>query len=237
MNHLLIGWFFFLLCTMGKGKEKIQWKNQVINFIAIVLGVYAAFYLTNRKLDSDKRALEQQYMQSMLDDLRTDAHQLTASTDTLHYYVRLLASLTSHIYSGKIPQDSLSTMIQGLYVNLAFVPRNNTYQTLVASGSIDIFKDFALRQQIVELYHQYYGAIAVVDRLNEQQRTSIINPYLMKNIKYGSMGRVTNADSLWSDHEFTNIVITCYYFLNLKYENDRVALEKCEALINKLEQL
>src|SRR5690606_3745568 len=129
------------------------------------------------KLESDKRALERQYIQSMLEDLKNDERQLTESTDTLLYYCNLLASLTKHVYSGKIPEDSLSEMIRGLYLYLPFIPRNSTYQTLVASGNIDIVREFSLRQQIVELYHQHYGAIAVVDRLNEQQRTLMINPY------------------------------------------------------------
>ncbi len=223
---------------MGKkNKERIQWKNQIINFVAIVFGVYVAFYLTNRKLESDKHSLEQQYIQSILEDVKTDEHQLTASTDTLSYYRNLLAALTGHIYSGKIPQDSLFEMIQSLYVYLPFIPRNNTYQTLVASGSVDIIKDFTLRQQIVELYHQHYGAISVVDRLNEQQRAWLINPYLIKNIQYGSGGRIANSEALWSNSEFSNIATTCYYYLNLKYEYDSKALEKCRVLREKLEQL
>lgn len=222
---------------MGKGKEKIQWKNQVINFIAIVLGVYAAFYLTNRKLESDKRALEQLYIQSILEDVKTDELQLKASTDTLRYYRNILASLTRHIYAGKFPQDSLSEMFYALYAYIPFIPQNNTYQTLVASGSVDIIKDFALRQQIVELYNQHYGAIAVVDRLNEQQRAWLINPYLIKNIQYGSQGRVVNSEALWSSSEFSNIATTCYYSINVKYEYDKGALEKCRALREKLERL
>ncbi|MBX2962991.1 MAG: hypothetical protein KF687_10805 [Cyclobacteriaceae bacterium] len=222
---------------MGKGKERIQWRNQIINFIAIVVGVYVAFYLTNQKLENDKGALEQQYIQSMLEDLKTDEQQLTESTDTLLYYRNMLASLTKHIYSGEIPVDSLSEMIQALYVYLPFIPRNNTYQTLVASGSIDIIKDFTLRQQIVELYHQHYGAIAVVDRLNEQQRVWLINPYLIRTIQYGNLGRILNIQTLWSSSEFSNMVTTCYYSINLKYEYDKSALEKCRVLRNRLEQL
>lgn len=222
---------------MAKKKERIQWKNQIINFVAIVVGVYVAFYLTNRKLESDKRALERQYIQSMLEDLKNDERQLTESTDTLLYYRNLLASLTKHVYSGKIPEDSLSEMIRGLYLYLPFIPRNSTYQTLVASGNIDIVREFSLRQQIVELYHQHYGAIAVVDRLNEQQRTLMINPYLIRTIQYGGQGKIMNTQALWSSSEFSNIITTCYYSINLKYEYDRAALDKCRALRNKLEQL
>jgi hypothetical protein len=222
---------------MAKKRERIQWKNQIINFVAIVLGVYVAFYLTNRKLESDKRALEKQYIQSMLEDLKIDENQLTESTDTLRYYRNLLASLTNYVYSSRIPEDSLSEMIQGLYVYLPFIPRNNTYQTLLASGSIDVIKDFTLRQQIVELYHQHYGAIAVVDRLNEQQRAWLINPYLVRTIQYGSGGRIVNTQELWSSSEFSNIVSACYYSINLKYEYDMAALDKCRALRSKLEKL
>ncbi|GIV35784.1 MAG: hypothetical protein KatS3mg032_0163 [Cyclobacteriaceae bacterium] len=202
-----------------------------------MLGVYVAFYLTNRKLENDKRALEKQYIQSMLEDLKMDEQQLTESTDTLKYYQSLLASLANYVHSNRIPGDSASVMIQGLYVYLPFIPRNNTYQTLVSSGSVDVIKDFALRQEIVELYHQHYGAIAVVDRLNEQQRNWLINPYLIRTIQYGSGGKVVNTQTLWSSSQFSNIVSTCYYSLNLKYEYDKAALEKCRSLRSKLEQL
>lgn len=221
---------FFILNRIMEKSEKVQWKNQLVNFVAVVVGVYAAFYLTNWKSNRDERDLEKSYLMSMSLDLKSDIEQLQQSTDTLRYYRSMLATLTRDIYSGRIPgPDSLMTMINGLYLYVPFIPGNSTYQSMLESGNLDVIEDFELRKYITELYHIHYGAIEVVDRLNNEQRANLINPYMFDHFVFGRHG-LTNADKLWKEPAFGNLVTSCYYSLNLKLMYDSIALQESKDL-------
>jgi len=214
---------------MAKNKEKIQWKNQLVNLIAIIIGVYVAFYLTERSANANSRQQAQTYLSSMVDDLEVDIASLSIATDTLASFLKVSRMLTNSILSQRIPEDSVQMMINSLYLIVPFTPQDNSYQLLKTSGKFDAISDLDLRRKITELYYQHYGAIKVADDLTNQQRTVIILPYLMKNIRYSSTG-LHNAEALWKDNMFANLAFSNQFALLMKYQLDSAALVKAKEL-------
>lgn len=214
---------------MAKDKEKIQWKNQTVNLLAIVIGVYVAFYLTERSAQANSQRQAKTYLASMVDDLENDIERLQVSTDTLRNVLKVSQSLTSSIITQRIPIDSIQAMINSLYIMVPFIPQDNSYQSLKASGKLDAIENVELRRKITELYYQHYGAIRISDDLFTQQRTALILPYLMKNIRYSSKG-LQNPELLWQDNMFGNIAFSTQYALAMKYQLDSVALIKAKEL-------
>jgi len=214
---------------MTKVKEKVQWKNQLVNMIAIIIGVYVAFYLTERSAQSNSRKQARTYLTSMADDLLNDIEGLQESTDTFRYVLKVSQSLTKSIITQRIPADSVQAMINSLYIIAPFIPQDNSYQSLKASGKLDAIDNVELRRKITELYYQHYGAIRISDDISNQQRTALITPYLMKNIEYRSNG-LQNVEALWKDNMFANIAFSTQYSLSLKYQLDSVALVKAKEL-------
>jgi hypothetical protein len=210
-------------------KEKVQWRNQLINFIAIIIGVYVAFYLTERSVAANGKRQARAYLTSMADDLQSDINQLTVSTDTLAYFVRVSKTLTRSIQRQRVPEDSLTEVIRSLYLIIPFIPKDNSYQSLLASGKLDAIEDFELRKRITELYHQHYGAIKITDEINNQQRIHLITPYLMENMHFRA-GRLANAKALWADNMFANLAFSMQYGMRMKYQLDLVALEQAQQL-------
>lgn len=214
---------------MAKGKEKIQWKNQLVNMIAIIIGVYVAFYLTERSANANSRQQAKTYLTSMVDDLEVDIASLRIATDTLASFLKVSRTLTNSILTQRIPEDSIQMMINCLYLIVPFTPQDNSYQLLKTSGKFDAIGDVELRRKIAELYYQHYGAIKVADDLSNRQQTAIILPYLMKNIRYTSKG-LHNADALWKDNMFANLAFSNQYALFMKYQLDSAALVKAKEL-------
>lgn len=214
---------------MGKGKEKVQWRNQFINLIAIIVGVYIAFYLTERNAAAADRKQANEYLTSMADDLASDIDDLSRSTDTLRYYVTVSKTLAKSVITQRIPYDSMNEMINSLYFIVPFVPKDNSYQSLLASGNLDLIDNFELRKKITELYHQHYKAIRIMDEINNQQRTVITTPYLMRNLRFRKTGLI-NAAELWQDNMFGNIAISMQYSTALKHQFNAKALEEARKL-------
>lgn len=214
-------------------QEKIQWKNQVVNLVAIIIGVYIAFYLTERSSSANERKQVQAFLSSMADDLNEDIKSLTSSTDTLKFYVKASQALAHSVIKRQVPgnSDSLSAMINSLYLIVPFIPKDNSYQSLLSSGNLDLVGDFALRSKITALYHQHYGAIRITDGIADQVRIEMITPFLMKSLRFNAAG-LTNAEELWRDNMFVNLAFSNQYSLNMKYQMDSTALVHAKELRN-----
>jgi hypothetical protein len=214
---------------MSKKSEKIQWKNQLINLLAIVIGVYIAFYLTERSNNANSRRQAHAYLASMADDLQSDINELTMSTDTLRYMMKVSQALTQSIVTQKINKDSVTDMISSLYLIIPFNPKDNSYQSLLASGKLDAIENFELRKKITELYHQHYGSIKIFDDISNQQRISIITPYLMRTMQFNLSG-LANASQLWKDNMFANLAFSMHYGNTMKHTLDSTALVHAKEL-------
>lgn len=214
---------------MSGKREKIQWKNQLVNMVAIIVGVYIAFYLTERSNNANSRKQARTYLISMAEDLKSDIESLSLSSDTLRSVVKVSEALTRSIIKQKINKDSMTLMINSLYLIVPFNPKDNSYQSLLASGKLDAIENVELRSKITELYHQHYGSIKIFDDILNQQRNSVTTPYLMKNMKYTARG-LSNAELLWRDNMFGNLAFSMLYTNKMKYDLDATALKHAKAL-------
>jgi len=220
---------------MGKGRERIQWKNQVVNFVAIIVGIYIAYYLTNLKETSDLRKQEQFYLAGLEHELQSDINSLKGSVDTLRYYRQVLEKLLGHLNTKKGADSVIDEMINALYIQAPFIPQDNTYKTLL-SGGMETLQDFELRKDIVELYNQHYGYIKIVDDLVKSQKEDILLPYMMNKARFTSSG-IANRELL-KENMFINLSFISYYSLVKKIEVDSTAIDRgSELLINIRKQL
>ncbi|MCK6618297.1 MAG: hypothetical protein L6Q51_11710 [Cyclobacteriaceae bacterium] len=220
---------------MGKGKEKIQWKNQLVSLVAIIIGVYIAFYLSERASAAKDRNQAKAFLVAMADDLQEDISNLTESTDTLRYYTQVSRALTQSVISRRIPKDSLNAMINSLYLIVPFNPKDNAYQSLLASGKLELVGDFELRSKITALYHQHYGAIRITDDISNQTRLQLITPFLIERLRFTPKG-LANAEELWQDNMFVNIAFSMQYSMQMKYQVDSVALVHAKELKQLIEK-
>jgi len=231
--------FVFILATQIKAMKKffssINWRDHFINFLVVIVGVTIAFYLSNRKERTEQAQLERNSLESIVVDLNNDIEFLTASTDTLQTLKSKLQHFVGDLMAGQATRDSLFEYISIQYVQLPFFPSDNTYQSLVVSGKLDVISDFELRKQLTELYHRHYQTIKLVDELSSQQKNQLILPYLM-TLNHGRPQSINIYEP-----SFVNTNMYSLYYLTQKLTLDSVALESAinlRASINiKLKEL
>ena len=132
--------------------------------------------------------------------------------------------------AGQANRDSLFQYLSIYYVQIPFLPADNTYQSLVTSGNLDVIRDFELRKGITELYHRDYEAIRVVDELSSLQKNSLVLPYLMTL----DHGRTQNINIY--DPRFFNASMFSLYYLLQKHQQDSIALQNAKALQSRINQ-
>lgn len=213
---------------MKKFFSSINWKDHLINFVVVIVGVTIAFYLSNRKEGMEKVQLEKSSLASIVTDLDEDIEFLKASTDTLKILKSRIGNFVNDLMTGQAARDSLFEYISIQYVQLPFFPQDNTYQSLVASGKLDVIADFELRKQLTELYHRHYQTIKLVDEMSAQQKNQLILPYLMTL----NHGHPQSIDI--SDPSFVNSNMYSLYYLTQKLTLDSVALNSAIELKSKI---
>jgi hypothetical protein len=150
---------------MVRLREKIQWKNQLVNLLAIVIGVYIAFALTDWQATRSQKAKKREYIASLKEELLKDREELengVKEIDTLTYKIR---GLFRYINQDEHAADSGNYFLSGILSQPTFNPTNFTFQSLVNSGDMGGFTDISFKKDLIELYNGDYNTIKDLDEI------------------------------------------------------------------------
>ena len=148
---------------MAKKNERIQWKNQLVNLIAVIIGVYIAFALTDWQGRKSQKEKKKEYIFSLREELLKDKTELTdglKEIDTLTYKI---SGLFRYINKDTSAYDSLNYFLGGILKQQTFNPTNFTFQSLISSGDMGGLADISFRKDIFELYNGHYSTIKNLD--------------------------------------------------------------------------
>lgn len=215
--------------------KKINWLDHFANLLVVILGISIAFYLEGYKEEKANRSKEQKYLESLIKDLETDIEAL----DTLQQLNKMITKsivALSEATTGK-PYDDLSQVrndILTIQYNPPFEPQRTVYESIKSSGQIDKISDFDIRNDVIELYEQYYrGTNQYDEALNEHVR-DFIKPYFMKNMKFTSQSTV--ADDFLRDSEFQNMIYAYRFLFTAKDGFYGEVKKKVEGVKENLEE-
>lgn len=196
--------------------KNINWLDHIANLLVVILGISIAFYLEGYKEEANNRTQEKKYLQSLIEDLETDIEAL----DTLAYVNKRISNAlikVSNASSGApYPQDSLVGFMFGIQYNPPFSPQRTAYESMKSSGKLDLISNFELRNEVVELYEQYYWGTSEFDVSLLNHINGFVKPYFMKNIVF--TGRNSMDESFLDSHEFKNIIYSYRYLFLAKVD-------------------
>lgn len=131
--------------------SKYNWLNHVFNFLAVILGVYLAFYMNERAQINQDRNESLILMNSLVDDLSEDIRvyeefQIPVNIQHQQNVENLLVMLSSDDSEGIL--DQLPTIMQ--VEN--FAPTSATYSSMKSSGKLRLIEDLALQKKLTSYY-------------------------------------------------------------------------------------
>lgn len=213
-------------------KNKIDWRNHFIELMVVFIGITSAFTLNNWQENRKSASLEQKYISSFIEDIESDIGELerliVAYDSTLKIVKRLDVLLQK-----KSAKDSINLYSQNLFVVGEFVPQTNTYESLKASGQMEIISNFALKKRIHEVYFNYHE-VKQVDGIYKNFFDRYIFPFLVDNVEFRSFD--VAGSGILDGFKFANIVNGYIAMVTLKVTGYRTAQGKCESLKNLLKE-
>ncbi|WP_194972473.1 hypothetical protein [Aquiflexum lacus] len=128
-----------------------NWTNHFFNFLAVILGVYLAFYINERaKLNQDRkesRLLMNSLINDLSDDIKTyEEYQIPKNIQYQENLERLLNLLLSDNL------DSLDSQLSSILGVENYAPTTSTYSSMKSSGKLSLFDDLALQKKLSDYY-------------------------------------------------------------------------------------
>lgn len=180
--------------TTTQMKRKYNWLNHLFNFLAVILGVYLAFYINEKAKTNQDRNESFELMNSLVNDLsedirRYEEYQIPVNIQHQEKVGNLLNLLLTD--SLDVIGDQLLTIFQ--VEN--FAPTTSTYSSMKSSGKLRLIEDLALQKNLTD----YYDGLAIEsERKGEYQVEFFTNElvsWLTNNVDLIEM-EILNTDEL-----------------------------------------
>ena len=175
-------------------KRKQNWPNHLFNFLAVILGVYLAFYINEKAQINQDQNESLLLMNSLLGDLSEDIqayeeYQIPVNIQYQQNVERLLNSLMTD------NTEELGEQIPAILSVENFTPSTSTYSSIKASGKLRLIEDLALQKKLSDYYE---GLVIESTRKNEYQVeffTNELMTWLTNNVDLLEM-EIQNTDEL-----------------------------------------
>jgi hypothetical protein len=173
---------------------KFEWFNHLVNFVAIIIGVYLAFYMNERTKANQDRQESIILMNSLRTDLQSDietyeTYQIPENKRHQTNVVDLLNILLNDSLGGN--EDQLSTIFEVQN----YAPSSATYSSMKSSGKLSLLNDLSLQNDLSYFYEGF--ALESIDKGESQVAffSDELLPWYMNNLDFASM-QVLNASEL-----------------------------------------
>jgi len=132
-------------------KRKINWLNPFLNFVAVILGVYLAFYINENARATDEMEESVNWMNALKNDLTGDIETYESYHIPMNnQHVDNIGKLLTILSSDSL--DQLSEHLPTLFQVENFVPTNSTYSSMKSSGKLELIQDLDLQKLIIDYY-------------------------------------------------------------------------------------
>ncbi len=174
-------------------KRKIDWLNHVFNFVAIIIGVYLAFYMNERTKANQDREESIVLMTSLLNDLTYDIEtyeeeQIPENEEDQKIIGDVLQLLLVDSLAGN--EDQLGRVIE----LQNYQPSSSTYSSMKSSGKLSLIDDLSLQKELADYYE---GAVLESIDRGARQADFLSNELLtwyMDNLDFVDMQVVNEGE-------------------------------------------
>ncbi|MBX2815735.1 MAG: hypothetical protein KTR24_07050 [Saprospiraceae bacterium] len=176
-------------------KERTNWLSHLLNFIAVILGVYLAFYI-NERATANKEAKESvTLMRSLITDLSDDIatyenYQIPTNLKQLESIEEAVALLTS----GQV--EAAGEKLSVVFQVENFSPTTSIYSTMKYSGKLRLIQDMRLQKELSDYYEGLVVESIKKGDFQADYFTSELLSWLISNVDILDMKLVKRDDLL-----------------------------------------
>ena len=210
---------------------KINWREQFINLIVVILGITIAFWLNSWAEGRKSKRLEEQCTKGLMKDLTDDIGEMKHLIIYSENQLKDLNNMLSFMMGKTEASDSLTQQLFTIQFNLPFTPQEATYQSL--SGKIETISDFEIRNKIIEYYNQHYARLKLWDSSCKENIDQFIKPVVLRELNFIERGQLDLK--LFKSKELRNALYAMQYLFMQRLAYCHTFLETAEKLQEDLE--
>ena len=203
-----------------------------MNFIAVILGVYLAFYINQEAQSSREKKEGILLMNSMINDLESDIkvyvdYQIPAIIKYKEEVDSLLMLLVTNNF------EAINEQLPKILQVENYVPTTSTYTSMKSSGKVKLLKGLKLQKDLSDYYD---GLVEECIHKNELQVTFFLDElmhWLILNADFLEMALPKDADF----RVLQNKLIIYSSFVDQKIKNYEMIVEDSELLKQQLDSL
>ncbi|MBX2872413.1 MAG: hypothetical protein KTR30_09945 [Saprospiraceae bacterium] len=213
-------------------KKSYNWLNHLFNFIAVILGVYLAFYVDARGKAREDQREGRLLMQSMVNDLKADiksyeAYQIPFNTS----YQENVDSLLTFLVSNNM--GAIESKLPSILQVENYAPNISIYNSMKSSGKLRLIEDVQLQKSLSDFYD---GTAQECISKNDIQADYFLNEvmsWLRVNTDLMQMKLLPNRELL----VFRNTLMIYQSLVNQKVRDYELVVEESKALKEQIETL
>lgn len=213
-------------------KKSYPWLNHVFNFLAVILGVYLAFYINQRsKINQDKKE-GQLLMQSLQSDISKDIKSYEDYQIPENIRIQeQLNNLISVLMSGDL--KNLSQELPNILEVENYSPTTTTYTSMKSSGKLGLIEDLELQNKLTDYYEVLAAESARKGEYQVDYFTNEVLGWYSENVDMTIM-KVINEDEII---KLRNKLIIYESLVNQKIEAYQSLVEDSKTLKSKLQSM
>lgn len=132
-------------------KKKYSWTNHLFNFLAVILGVYLAFYINEKAKASQDRKESLVLMHSLVNDLSEDIetyeeYQIPVNIQQQKNIGKLLELMSTDNF------EDFGNQLPVVFQVENFTPTTATYSSMKYSGRLTLIDELSLQKKLSNYY-------------------------------------------------------------------------------------
>lgn len=158
-------------------KSSFSFLKMLLAIPVIVLSIYIAFLVDERKKEKATTQLQKGYLTELLEETNINAEELKADQDERKKQLALLDKLLE-TSQRRVAPDTLRMAMDQLLTTPIYSPTDAVYQDLILSGNLDIISSDSLRHEMLE-YQRKLASAPITEQSDRDLIENRIEPYLV----------------------------------------------------------
>lgn len=212
--------------------KNVNWLNHFLNFIAVILGVFLAFYISARSEAAKDQVELNEILSSLIEELNDDIRTFNSyQIPKNEMQVEAIGILVENIINSEA--DSIDSQLSISLEVQNYSPASPTYHSITSTGKINLINDLDTRKAL-SMYYDEMGQESL--KKGELQVEFFLNQILPWMIENTNMLDV-QLDEMAGNIQFANRLILYSTLIDNKVEDYRIIHETAEDLKQKLMDL
>lgn len=213
-------------------KVKHSWTNHLFNFLAVILGVYLAFFINEKAKTKQERNESLVLMRSLVIDLSEDIkkyeqYTLPENNKQLQNVEKLLNALSSDSL------DRIERQIPAIFQVENRMPTTSTYSSMKASGKFSLIEDLSLQKKLTDYYEGLVPESGKKGELQVEYFTNELMSWITNNVDLLTMTMPAKQDLII----FRNKLFIYEALIDQKVKSYEMILEDSRSLQQDIESM